>query len=137
MTDLPLGLWLSSSVLDLLGRDDGRSADRLLGLGILAAAPTAATGLADWRREGQRVRSVGALHALLNTGALALYSASWLLRRGGHRRAGVLTSLVAGTATAASGYLGGHMTLVLGSPHEQRAEAGPPDRPASGRDPAA
>ncbi|GEK23443.1 DUF2231 domain-containing protein [Cellulomonas xylanilytica] len=118
MTDLPLGLWISSTVLDLVGTDDGRSADRLLGLGILSAAPTALTGLADWRRGGDRVRRVGVLHAALNTGALALYSASWVLRRQGHRGAGVATSLAAGAVAGVSGYLGGHMTLVLDSPHE-------------------
>ena len=131
LTDVPLGLWLSSSVLDALGPDHGPSADRLLGLGILTAAPTALTGLADWRRGGQRVRRVGALHAALNSGALALYSTSWLLRRRGNRAAGVAASLVAGAAVAASGYLGGHMVLVLHSPGEPRAE---PDSGLDGGD---
>ena len=118
LTDVPIGLWLSSSVLDALGPDHGPSADRLLGLGILAAAPTALSGLADWQRGGDRVQRVGALHAVLNSGALALYSTSWVLRRRGHRGAGVAASLVAGAAVAASGYLGGHMVLILHSPHE-------------------
>ena len=122
LTDLPIGLWVSSTVLDVVGTDDGRSADRLLGLGVLASAPAALTGLADWRRGGDRVRSVGALHAALNTGALALYSGSWLLRRRGHRGPGIGMSLVAGAFTAVSGYLGGHMVLVLGSPYEQTAD---------------
>ncbi|WP_456844460.1 DUF2231 domain-containing protein [Cellulomonas sp. P5_C6] len=128
LTDVPIGLWLSSSVLDALGPDYGSSADRLLGLGILAAAPTALTGLADWQRGGDRVRRVGALHAALNSGALALYSTSWVLRRRGHRSAGVVSSLVAGAAVAASGYLGGHMVLVLHSPDEPDGEpvSGPP-----------
>jgi hypothetical protein len=122
LTDVPIGLWLSSSVLDALGPDHRRSADRLLGLGILTAAPTALTGLADWHRAGDRVRRVGALHAVLNSGALALYSTSWVLRRRGHRGAGVAASLVASAAVAASGYLGGHMVLVLHSPDEPDAE---------------
>jgi len=133
MTDLPLGLWMSSTVLDLAGRGHARSADRLLGLGVLVSAPTALTGLADWRRGDDRVRPVGALHAVLNTGALALYTTSWLLRRNGHRGAGVATSLVAGAVTAASGYLGGHMVTVLGSPHEQKTDTttpSPADAPA-------
>lgn len=125
LTDLPLGLWVSSSVLDLVGTDP-RSADRLLGLGILAAAPTALTGLADWQRGGETVRAVGALHATLNTGALALYTASWVLRKRGARRGtAVALSLLAAGATAVSGYLGGHMLLVLGAPHEQRSDVAP------------
>jgi uncharacterized membrane protein len=123
LTDLPIGLWVSSSVLDLLGRDDGQASDRLLGLGILAAAPTALSGLADWRRGGDRVRRVGALHAVLNSAALALYTGSWVLRRRDRRRAGVAVSLLAGALAGTSGYLGGHMVFVLGSPHEQVADA--------------
>ena len=122
LTDVPIGLWLSSSVLDLAGQESRRSADRLLGLGILAAAPTALTGLADWRRGGDRVRRVGALHAVLNTGGLALYTASWLLRRRGRRGAGVAVSLLATGVVGVSGYLGGHMILVLDSPHESMDE---------------
>ena len=126
LTDLPIGFWVSSSVLDVVGPDDGRSADRLLGLGVLAALPTALTGLADWRRGGDRVRRVGALHAALNTVGLALYSTSWVLRRRGHRAAGVVLSLAGGGVTAASGYLGGHLVLVLGSAHERPLDvAGP------------
>src|SRR5689334_19869787 len=37
LTDLPIGLWVSSTTLDLVGPRDGRAADRLLGLGILSA----------------------------------------------------------------------------------------------------
>ncbi|WP_315094138.1 DUF2231 domain-containing protein [uncultured Cellulomonas sp.] len=124
MTDLPIGLWVSSSVLDVVGSDGGGSADRLLGLGVLAAVPTALTGLADWRRGGDRVRTVGALHAMLNTGALALYTTSWLLRRRGLRGPGIAASMLAGGVTAVSGYLGGHLVLVLGSPHEQATGPG-------------
>lgn len=122
LTDLPIGLWVSSTVLDLVGPDDGRSADRLLGLGVLAAVPTALTGLADWREGGDRVRPVGALHAVLNTGALALYTGSWLLRRRGRRATGVAASLAAGALVGVSGYLGGHMVLALGSPGEQSVD---------------
>ncbi|MBD8058999.1 hypothetical protein IC607_08460 [Cellulomonas sp. JH27-2] len=127
LTDIPVGLWLSSCVLDVAGSDDGRSADRLLGLGILAAAPAALTGLADWRRGGERVRAVGALHAALNSGALALYVGSWALRRRGIRRPAVAVSLAAGTLAGASAYLGGHLTLVLGSPHDQQPSTTEPD----------
>ncbi|MBO3102900.1 DUF2231 domain-containing protein [Cellulomonas fengjieae] len=119
LTDLPIGLWVSSTVLDLVGTDDGRSADRLLGLGVLATVPTVLTGLADWQRGGDRVRTVGALHAALNTGAVVLYAGSWLLRRRGHRGSGVAVSLAAGGVAAVSGYLGGHMVAVLDSPDER------------------
>ena len=50
MTDLPLGAWMSASILDLLGPEGSEdAARRLVGLGILGAVPTALAGLADWR----------------------------------------------------------------------------------------
>ena len=117
LTDLPIGLWTSSTVLDLGGPRDGRAADRLLGLGILSAAPAALSGLVDWHGEDRPVRRVGVLHAALNSAALGLYTASWLLRRRDHRAAGIAVSLAAGGVLGASGYLGGHMVLVQRSPH--------------------
>lgn len=122
LTDLPLGLWTSSTILDVCGPRDGRAADRLLGLGILSAAPAAMTGLVDWRQEDRPVRRVGALHAALNSVALAMYTTSWLLRRRNHRAAGVAVSLAAGAALGASGYLGGHMVLVQRSPHDDSTD---------------
>ena len=49
LTDLPIGFWTSAVVLDLVGGRDARpAADALVGIGVAAALPTAATGLADW-----------------------------------------------------------------------------------------
>lgn len=70
------------------------------------------------RGEDRPVRRVGALHAALNSVALAMYTTSWLLRRRNRRAAGVAVSLAAGAALGASGYLGGHMVLVQRSPHD-------------------
>jgi len=117
LTDIPIGLWTSSTVLDLVGHESSRAAsDRLLGLGVLAAAPAALTGLVDWSSSRQRVQRVGAAHALLNGVALTLYSTSWLLRRRGRRRLAVVVSLAAGGAVGSSGYLGGHMAFVQRAP---------------------
>lgn len=125
MTDLPLGLWTSATVLDLVGGRSGRRhADHLLGLGILAAAPTALTGLADWSTLDRRSSRVGAVHAALNGAGLALYSTSWVLRRRDARPAAVLVSLAATGVVAASGYLGGHLSFRLGAP--PRRHSGPP-----------
>ncbi|WP_028048292.1 DUF2231 domain-containing protein [Cellulomonas sp. URHD0024] len=117
LTDAPIGLWLSSTVLDLVGPAEVRAAsDRLLGLGILTAVPTALTGLADWSASGERVQRVGAAHAGLNGLALGLYTTSWLLRRARRRRLGVALSLAGGAVLAVSGYLGGHMAFVQRAP---------------------
>src|SRR5699024_862921 len=49
LTDLPIGLWTGASFLDVFGGKKGApAAQKLVGLGILAAIPTAATGESDW-----------------------------------------------------------------------------------------
>src|SRR3954470_14641787 len=49
LTDFPIGTWTSSLLLDVLGGREARPASRrLIGMGILASPPTAASGLNDW-----------------------------------------------------------------------------------------
>jgi uncharacterized membrane protein len=112
MTDFPLGMWLSGTVLDLVGGSAGRpAARRLIGLGVLASLPTAATGVVEWEGiTAQRDRRTGALHAVVNTAALACYVGSWLARRRG--RSGTALALAGGVVATAGGYLGGHLTEV-------------------------
>src|ERR1700754_4406211 len=46
LTDVPIGTWTSAVLLDLLGGGEARAASRrLVGLGVLASLPTAASGL--------------------------------------------------------------------------------------------
>lgn len=134
-TDVPIGFWVSATVLDVAGGEgSARAADRLLGLGILSAVPATVTGLADWAVSDRRTLRVGSVHAALNNVALGLYGASWLLRRRGHRGLGVAVALGAGGVLGASGYLGGHMASRLGAP--PRTASGPAepesDRPLGG-----
>src|SRR3954470_7218229 len=87
LTDLPIGTWTSSLLLDLLGGRAARTAsERLIAIGLLAAAPTAATGLNDWADTtpaSDEVRRIGAVHAVANVAALGLYTGSWAARRRG------------------------------------------------------
>jgi len=77
LTDLPLGMWTAASVLDLFAGDESRpAARRLVGVGLLAAGPTALTGWAEWSRTGPRAQRVGLAHAGLNVAAVALDAAS-------------------------------------------------------------
>lgn len=130
-TDVPIGFWASSTVLDLVpaGGDGRRQAsDLLLGLGILSAVPAAVTGLADWSVSDRRTLRVGSVHGMLNNVALGLYGTSWLLRRGGHRGLGVAVSLGAGGVLGVSAYLGGHMASRLGSPPTTASGPAEPER---------
>lgn len=112
LTDLPLGFWTSAGALDLLGGREARPAvQRLIGLGILSAIPTALAGLAEWRQAGTEERRVGVAHAALNTAAVVLYAASWTQRRSGRHRLGSVFSIAGSVLTSGSGYLGGHLSI--------------------------
>ena len=108
----PIGLWVGATVLDLTAGADGRrSAQRLVGAGLLAALPTAAAGAADWSELGSAKKPlrVGLVHAAVNDVVLVLYAASWLARRRGeHGRARALALAGAG-GLGVGGYLGGHL----------------------------
>jgi MFS family permease len=111
LTDLPLGAWLSTSLLDVFGGRRARpAAAGLLAFGVVTALPTALTGAAEWAATSGRERRVGVLHAATNSVALGLYSASLLTRRRRHT-AGVVLGVAGGVAAIAGGYLGGHLTL--------------------------
>jgi uncharacterized membrane protein len=110
MTDLPLGCWVSASLLDLFGGTQSRpAATRLVGIGLAAAVPTAVTGLAEWGVAGQREQRVGLVHAASNTVALGLYAASYAARCNGRHRRGAVLALAGSAAAGAGGYLGGHL----------------------------
>jgi len=113
LTDLPIGLWTSAWVLDVVPVPGAcRAAQRLVGLGVLCAAPTALTGWAEWSRTTeQRVRRVGVVHALANGAAAAVFAGSWLARHRGRHTTGVVLGQVAMVATSAGGFLGAHLAL--------------------------
>jgi nitrite reductase/ring-hydroxylating ferredoxin subunit/uncharacterized membrane protein len=115
LTDVVIGAWTGALVLDLFGdeRSDG-AARRLVGAGILAAVPTALTGLSDWAELRDGARRLGAVHALGNSTALVLNTLSWAVRGNGRRRTGVALSLLAFGAASASAWLGGHLAFGKG-----------------------
>src|SRR5436190_1492758 len=77
------------------------AARRLVGFGILAALPTAATGLSDWHDTYDGPRRLGVAHMLANSAALALQVASWRARgRGHHIRGALLGAAGLGAVTA-------------------------------------
>ncbi len=113
LTDFPMGCWLSSGLLDLVGGRSSRAASqRLVGLGLLATVPTVAAGLAEFPTiEDRRLRRVAAAHAAGNGMVAVLYLRSWVSRRRGHHFAGVLWGLAGGLGGWITGYLGGHLSM--------------------------
>lgn len=115
LTDVVIGSWTSALLVDLLVGEEGeRAADRLIGVGMLAALPTAASGASDWSDTLGKERRVGAVHAVSNYTALGLYGASLLARKAGRRRLGVALSSVGAGVLGVGGYLGAHLTYARG-----------------------
>ncbi len=116
LTDLPIGAWVSAVVLDVVGNQrSAPTADALVGLGVLAALPTAVTGLNDLADiVDQEERAIGTAHAIGNGTAVVLYGASYLTRRRGRRDIGTALALAGTAALTVSGFLGGHLAYRRG-----------------------
>jgi nitrite reductase/ring-hydroxylating ferredoxin subunit/uncharacterized membrane protein len=125
---VPLGSWLSATVLDLLpgNRDAART---LVGLGTLSAVPTAITGWADWSQLHPQQQRVGLVHAAGNGVAVALEAASWFARRRGAHGRGKGLSLAAVAVSGLAGWLGGHLAYrqSAGANHAEQAQHVLPD----------
>jgi len=111
LTDVPIGAWTMSALLDIVGGSNLESAaDVLVSAGILGAIPTAATGLNDWSDTIGGERRVGVVHASANVTALSLYLASLVARLSGRRGTGKTLGLAGLGALLVGGYLGGHLS---------------------------
>jgi nitrite reductase/ring-hydroxylating ferredoxin subunit len=129
LTDVVVGAWTSSFLLDLIpGRGTRKASDRLVDIGILAAAPTALAGLSDWADTRGRTRRVGLVHASFNVVALYLYVRSSLARKRGRRLRGWWLSATGFGVVTTSAYLGGHLSFGKGIGVDQTAfDEGPTD----------
>ena len=129
LVTLPIGSWAGATVLDLTAGAGGRdAADRLVGLGVLTALPTALAGASDWLDTAGGERRVGLVHAVGNYVAVGLMGASWLARKRGRRGTGVLLGLSANAVVLVTGYLGGHMSYSQGVGVDTTAfDSGPQD----------
>lgn len=112
---LPLGSWISASILDVVGNDEHHDAARTLtGAGVVLAVPAALTGAHDWLPTSGSRQRVGVAHWALNTASLVCFSTSWLARTRGRRSAGMRWSLAGLGLSAVSAWLGGHLAYNQG-----------------------
>jgi nitrite reductase/ring-hydroxylating ferredoxin subunit/uncharacterized membrane protein len=130
LTDVVIGSFTSATLLDLLGGDDdGSAAERLIGVGIAAYAPTALTGVNDWADSepvDDAIRRVGLVHATTNALALTLYGSSLAARRNGSTTTGKVLSVAGAAVLATGGYLGGHLSFTKGvGPNQTAYDPGP------------
>ncbi|MFF6992925.1 Rieske 2Fe-2S domain-containing protein [Streptomyces sp. NPDC010273] len=113
MVQVPVGAWLSSAVLDVLPGSD-RGARVLVGLGTLAAVPTAMAGLVDWAEQHEQQMRTGLVHAGCNALAVSLYAASWVARAR-RPRLGKALGFAGLAAAGTGGLIGGHLAYRQGA----------------------
>lgn len=121
LTDVPVGAWTVTMVLDTVAALSGNesletAADLTLGTGLAAAVPTVASGLTDWMDTYGEEMTVGLMHGLTMTTTVLLYTGSLLARLAGARGAGVALSNLGYALLAAGAYLGGDEVYALGYP---------------------
>jgi nitrite reductase/ring-hydroxylating ferredoxin subunit/uncharacterized membrane protein len=134
LTDVPIGSWSAAMVIDAVapaaGDDEtiAKAADQALAVGILAAIPTALTGINDWSYLRGDSKRIGTVHAILNSAALGLNIASMVFRLNGRRDVGRALSGIAYGGTLFSAHLGGQLSFGLGVRVNRTAfESPPPD----------
>ncbi len=128
LTDIPIGTWTSSVLLDWIGGENTRSgADRLILTGLLAAGAVVTTGWSDWadiEQVDDAARRSGLVHAAANATATGLMIGSYIARKQGVRGRGKVLALAGTAAMGAGGWLGGHLSYTLGVGVTPRTPAG-------------
>lgn len=119
LSDVPVGSWTATAVLDALGvaRDDDSledAADITLALGLAAGLVTAITGVTQWNDTYGKDRKVGLLHGLMMLATVGTYAGALAARRTGARPLGIALSNTGYLLLAAGSYLGGDEAYDLG-----------------------
>ena len=119
LTDIPIGAWSCTMVLDLvsINAESGgiaRGADISMALGIMGATGAAVTGLTDWSDLDGTDRRIGLMHGLLNSAILLTNIGSLVFRLTGRRRTGLALSTVGYLTSLISAYLGGELSFAKG-----------------------
>lgn len=119
LSDLPVGLWIGSTVLDAADRG-GESAGRMDAAGTLSAAGMVGalaafvTGLDDWTVSDHEDRRVGLFHGLMNTAGLVLQGGSLAARLAGRRTWARALGVASLSVTVGAAYIGGHLVFQRG-----------------------
>jgi nitrite reductase/ring-hydroxylating ferredoxin subunit/uncharacterized membrane protein len=116
LTDLVVGSWSLAAACDALSLvsdtpGPAEAADALVVVGILAAAPTALTGLADYSGIHQDTLATATAHAIGNDIGLTCYVASWWARRSGKRGLGIALAMVGFGVMGVAASLGGALVF--------------------------
>lgn len=133
LTDIPIGAWTASCVLDLLDsfgvrRDLRQASDIITGIGLAGALGAAVFGVADWSYTMDKPKRVGFVHGAVNVVVSGLYTGSLVARAKGNRAAGVALSALGYDLLLLSGWLGGELAYRFGLGVDHTAfQEGPTD----------
>jgi nitrite reductase/ring-hydroxylating ferredoxin subunit/uncharacterized membrane protein len=114
LTDVPIGAWTVALVSDVLEvatcrSEFARTADTAVTVGIAGALGAAVAGVTDWQDTDPPARRIGLIHALMNVGGVALFTASLVLRRRKSRSAARTLSALGYGVMVMAARLGGHL----------------------------
>jgi uncharacterized membrane protein len=125
---LPLGAWVVSNICDVAGlvtgnRSFDETARQSMGIGLIAAAGAAVTGLRDYSYipKERPSHAIATKHAIGNAVVGTLFSTSYLLRKLDHQ-AGRRPSLVSRLLGLAAGSLGMYTAWLGGVLVEEQGE---------------
>jgi uncharacterized membrane protein len=147
LTDVTIGMFVLASALGIIGVAGGLgdTAGKAMWLalvgGLIAAVPTALTGLADWLtlEWGSRRWRTATFHLLLVVTAVVLFAlAAWLQwsgwQNGTVTTGGLIVTLVGAGALLAGGWFGGAVVFVHGTRVLELEETAPLPTSAPGGD---
>ncbi|WP_237535139.1 Rieske (2Fe-2S) protein [Streptomyces sp. SID3343] len=120
LVQVPIGTWISASLLDVVPRT-GIASGVLIAVGLGAAVPAAAAGALDWAQTHEQQQRVGLVHATCNIVGVGLYSASLIARLRRRPLRGRALALAGLATVSAGGLLGGHLAYrqAVGANHTE------------------
>ncbi|MQA63034.1 MAG: Rieske 2Fe-2S domain-containing protein [Actinophytocola sp.] len=114
LSDLPIGLWMSSLLLYVIGL--AHPAAILSVVGTVSAFGAAATGVADLSVAEGHERRAGLLHGLLMSSALIIHTASAAAYYfAGSVPVAIVLAAIGVSITIGAAYLGGHLVFGYGT----------------------
>jgi nitrite reductase/ring-hydroxylating ferredoxin subunit/uncharacterized membrane protein len=121
VTDIPVGAWLGTLILDIVWLATNRSSGTatastiLLIVGLVGAVLSVLTGTIDWNDTYGKERRVGIAHGIVNTIATLVYVVALVLRLTNHHFSGFIVSTVGLVILLLGAYLGGEMVFGKGT----------------------
>jgi nitrite reductase/ring-hydroxylating ferredoxin subunit/uncharacterized membrane protein len=123
LTDVPVGAWAAALLLYLAAlffgiKGIGIAIGLVMGLGILAALATIATGFLDWMDVDPTELSVGLIHGLVNITGTLFLSLSWSMLLASHWEATLanfIPALAGYVVVALGAFIGGELVFRLGT----------------------